>query len=294
MRKTLASGAFAGTGNTKMMDIQPQITIKPHKGWLGIDFKELWEYRELAYFFVWRDLKIRYKQTAVGVLWAVFQPLASMVIFTVFFGRFARMPSDGIPYPIFVYTGLLLWNYFAFGLSHASSSMLANSGVIQKIYFPRLIIPLSSSLIGLLDFCVASTILAGMMFYYHYIPSFSGVLCVPFLLIIIFLSSVGIGCFLASVNVKYRDVQYVLPFFIQMFMFLTPVIYPVSILEDKYRWVTLLNPVAVTIEVARDSLLKGRVVDWGLLSLAFLVAAALFVFGTMYFRKTERYFADII
>lgn len=270
------------------------ITIKPHKGWLRIDFRELWAYRELAYFFVWRDVKIRYKQTAVGILWAIFQPLASMIIFTIFFGRFAKMPSDGVPYPIFVYVGLLLWNYFSFGLSHASNSMLANSGVIQKIYFPRLIIPLSSSLIGLLDFVIASSILVALMFYYHYIPDLAGILCIPLLLIIVFLSSVGIGCFLASINVKYRDVQYILPFFIQMFMFITPVIYPVSILGAKYKWVTVLNPMAVVIETARGTLLRHEGVGWALLSVSFIVSALIFIFGTMYFRKTERYFADVI
>lgn len=276
------------------MTAQTQILIKPHRGWLRIDFKELWEYRELVYFFVWRDVKIRYKQTIVGASWALFQPLTSMIIFTIFFGRFAKIPSDGVPYPVFVFVGLLLWNYFSFGLSHASSSMLANSGVIQKIYFPRLIIPLSSSLIGLLDFAIASTILAGLMLYYHYVPDLAGVMCIPLLLFIIFLTSVGIGCFLASINVKYRDVQYVLPFFIQMFMFVTPVIYPISMLSDKFKWIALLNPIAVVIETARGSLLRHAPIEWALLSMSLIVSMVIFIFGTMYFRKTERYFADII
>lgn len=270
------------------------ISIKPPKGWLRIDFKELWAYRELAYFFVWRDVKIRYKQTVMGVLWALFQPFAAMVIFTIFFGRFAKMPSDGVPYPVFVYVGLLLWNYFSFGLSHAASSMLTNSNVIQKIYFPRLIVPFSSSLLGLLDFFIASFVLVGLMLYYHYVPHLAGVLCLPFLLVIIFLTSVGVGCFLASINVKYRDVQYILPYFIQMFMFVTPVIYPSSILSAKFKWIIIANPMAVVIETARNSLLKHQGTEWGPLFMAFAISICIFSFGVMYFRKTERYFADII
>ena len=211
-----------------------EITIRPYKGLFNVGFRELWEYRELLFFFAWRDIKVRYKQTVVGVMWAIFKPLIAMLIFTFFFGRFAKMPSDGIPYPIFVYTGLILWTYFSFGLSQASDSMVANAGIVQKIYFPRLIIPLSSSFVGLVDFFVASFILTGLMIYYQYVPSFTGLLYVPLLILITFLSSVGLGSFLAAINVKYRDVRYVVPFFIQMLMFLTPVIYPVSMLGNKY------------------------------------------------------------
>jgi len=271
-----------------------EIVIKPQKGWLNIDLKELWDYRELAYFFVWRDIKVRYKQTAVGALWAIFKPLIAMLIFTFFFGRFAKMPSDGVPYPVFVYIGLLLWNYFSFGLTLSSGSMVGNAGIIQKIYFPRLIVPFSSSLVGLVDFAVASVILIGIMFYYRYPPNMIGIFYLPLLIFITFLSSVGLGCFLAAVNVKYRDVRYVLPFFIQMMMFLTPVIYPVSMLGDKFKWVMALNPMAGVIETARGTLLGIRAVNWQLLSISIIVSIALFIFGIFYFRKTERYFADII
>lgn len=270
------------------------IHIKPQKGWLHIGFKELWNYRELVYFFVWRDIKVRYKQTAVGALWAIFQPLIAMLIFTFFFGRFAKMPSDGIPYPIFVYVGLLLWNYFSFGLSHSSSSMVANAGIIQKIYFPRLIIPISSSFVGLVDFAVASVILIGLMFYYHYIPNITGLLYLPLLLLTCFLSSVGLGSFLAAINVKYRDVRYVVPFFIQMLMFLTPVIYPVSMLGEKYRLLISLNPMSGIIETSRAVFLGVKGADWSLLSISIVVSISLFIVGIMYFRKTERFFADII
>jgi lipopolysaccharide transport system permease protein len=271
-----------------------ETVIKPQKGLFNIGFKELWEYRELAYFFVWRDLKVRYKQTAAGALWAIFQPLVAMLIFTFFFGRFAKMPSDGIPYPIFVYVGLLLWNYFSSALSRASNSMISNASIIQKVYFPRLIIPASSSLTGLVDFIIASFILVGLMFYYHYTPNLAGILYVPLLVFITFLTSVGLGSFLASVNVKYRDVRYVMPFFIQMLMFLTPVIYPVSMLGDKFKWVLALNPVAGVIETARGTLLGIRAVNWQLLSISIIVSIALFIFGIFYFRKTEKFFADII
>ncbi|NQT00165.1 MAG: ABC transporter permease [Candidatus Omnitrophica bacterium] len=270
------------------------IVIRPQKSWLRIGLKELWTYRELAYFFMWRDIKVRYKQTMVGAAWAIFQPLIAMFIFTFFFGRFAKMPSDGIPYAIFVYVGLLLWNYFSYGLTHASNSMVNNSSIIQKIYFPRLIIPISSSLVGLVDFCIASTILIGMMAYYRYVPSLTGILYIPLLLLITFMTSLGLGCFLASVNVKYRDVRYVIPFFIQMLLFLTPVIYPVSILGDRFKWVLAINPMSGVIEAARGAILGIRPVDWQLLSISIVVSLALFIFGIVYFRKTEKYFADII
>jgi lipopolysaccharide transport system permease protein len=270
------------------------IIIKPQKGWINIGLRELWDYRELIYFFVWRDIKVRYKQTAVGALWAVFQPLTAMVIFTIFLGKFAKIPSDNIPYPVFVYTGLLLWNYFSFSLSHASNSMVSNANIIQKIYFPRLIIPVSSSLIGFIDFAVAALILIGLMFYYSFIPAFKIIFFLPLLLLITFLSSVGLGSFLASINVKYRDVRYAIPFFIQMMMFITPVIYPLSILNEKFRWLMLFNPMSGVIENARRLIFTNLPVDWFMLAISIAISFSLFIFGIMYFRKTERYFADII
>ncbi len=280
--------------STDNIPSKPVVTIRPSKGWLQIDFKELWLYRELAYFFVWRDVKVRYKQTVVGVLWAILQPFFTMVVYSVLFGRLAKMPSDGIPYPVFVYVGLIFWNYFAFGLSHSSNSMVSNANIIQKIYFPRLIVPISSSLIGLVDFAIASVILLGIMFYYKYIPHLEGIIYIPFLLFITFLSSVGLGCFLASLNVKYRDVQYVIPFFMSTLMFLTPVIYPVSLVGDKFKWILALNPMAAVIETARGTILGTRQADWRLLSISIAISLVLYVVGIMYFRKTERYFADVI
>jgi lipopolysaccharide transport system permease protein len=270
------------------------VIIRPQRGWLSIGLRELWDYRELVYFFVWRDIKVRYKQTTVGVLWVVFQPLAAMLIFTLFFGRFAKMPSDNIPYPVFVYVGLILWNYFAFSLSHASESMVSNANIIQKIYFPRLIIPVASSLIGLIDFFIASLILLGLMLYYHFTPTIKIVLYLPPLLLVSFLSSVGLGCFFASVNVKYRDVRYVIPFFIQMLMFLTPVIYPISMLGDKYKWLLSLNPMSGVIESARKVVFGNGTINWHFLFFSFIISIVLFAFGIIYFRRTEGYFADLI
>ncbi|MDO8505613.1 MAG: ABC transporter permease [bacterium] len=267
--------------------------IRPPKGWFHLDLKELWAFRELAYFFVWRDIKVRYKQTAIGALWAIFQPFMAMVVFSVFFGRFVGIPSDGIPYPIFVYAGLLFWDYFSFGLSHSASSMVENGNIIKKIYFPRLIIPIASSLTGLVDFFFATLVLIGLMAYYHYLPYLAIIFYVPLLLGIAFLSSMGIGCFLASINVKYRDVRYALPFFIQMLMFVTPVIYPVSIVGEKYRWLLALNPMSSVIETAR-AVLFGKPIDGHLIFISFGMALIFFLLGIIYFRKTERFFADII
>lgn len=268
--------------------------IRPPRGWFRIDLKELWAFRELAYFFVWRDLKVRYKQTALGALWAIFQPFVAMVVFSVFFGKLARMPSDGIPYPIFVYSGLIFWNYFSFSLSHAAGSMVENASIIKKIYFPRLIIPIASSLIGLVDFAIAALILVGLMVYYRFAPSILTLLYLPALLAITFLTALGVGSFLASMNVKYRDVRYAMPFFIQMLLFVTPVIYPVSIVGERFRWLLALNPMSSVIETVRGLMFKGGEIDVDNLLLSAGVAVVLFVCGVMYFRKTEQFFADII
>lgn len=269
------------------------ITIKPTKGLSIFNLKELWQNKELLYFFTWRDLKVRYKQTAIGVLWALFQPFIAMVVFSVFFGNLAKIPSDGIPYPIFVYTGLLLWQFFSNSLSHASNSLVDNKHIITKVYFPRLILPVSSTVTNFVDFLIASAILVGLMIYYNYLPSLVGIFILPLLLLITFLSSIGAGLFLAALNVKYRDVRHVLPFFIQMLLFVTPVIYPTSILKD-YSWILAINPMTGVINAARAAVLGTGPVDWALLLISGIVCLALFVFGLIYFRKTERYFADIV
>lgn len=267
--------------------------IKPKKGLSALDLKEAWRYRELFYFFAWRDLKVRYKQTAIGVLWAVFQPFIAMVVFSVFFGGLAKMPSDNIPYPIFVYVGLLFWQFFSISLSQASGSLVNNKEIITKVYFPRLILPISSILTNFVDFLIASAILIGLMFYYHYLPNLAGLIILPLLLLITFLIAIGLGLFLAAVNVKYRDVRYALPFFIQMMLFVTPVIYPTSILKS-YSWILALNPMTGVIEAARAAIFGNASINWDLLLISGIVCFLLFVLGLIYFKRTEKYFADLV
>lgn len=269
------------------------IVIRPKKTFSLNDFKEVWAYKELLYFFTWRDFKVRYKQTAIGILWAIFQPFMTMVVFSLFFGKLLNIPSDGIPYPIFVYTGLLFWQFFSSALSETSNVLIANQAIITKVYFPRLILPLSSVATKFVDFAIASVILVGMMFYYGYTPHLMGLVALPILLAITFMAAVGGGLFLAAINVKYRDVRYILPFFIQILLFLTPVIYPASI-AGKYSWLLALNPMMGVIQTARAGLLGATPINWVLLAGSFTACAVLLVIGVIYFKKVERYFADII
>ncbi|OGG39307.1 phosphate ABC transporter permease [Candidatus Gottesmanbacteria bacterium RIFCSPLOWO2_02_FULL_42_29] len=271
-----------------------QITIKPQKGWIGVNTKELWLYRELFYIFVWRDIKVRYKQTAIGILWAILQPFLMMVIFSVFFGKLAKIPSGNIPYPVFVFAGLLFWNYFSTSVSSASNSLVEHENMIKKIYFPRLILPFSSSLTPMVDFCIAFIVLFGVMAYYHFVPNFFGILLIPFLLIISFFTASGIGLFLSAINVKFRDVRYALPFFIQILLFVTPVIYPTTIIPAQFQWLLALNPMTGVIEAARFSIFGSPIENPSLLLISAISALVLFSIGILYFRKTERFFADIV
>lgn len=267
--------------------------IRPKKTLSLRDFKEIWDYKELLYFFTWRDLKVRYKQTAIGVSWAIFQPFMTMVVFSVFFGSLLKVPSDGVPYPIFVYTGLLFWQFFSSALSETSNILISNQAIITKVYFPRLILPISAVITKLIDFFVAAFILVGLMVYYNYLPNLNGLFILPVLLLITFMASVGGGLFLAAINVKYRDVRFVLPFFIQILLFLTPVIYPASI-AGKYSWILALNPMMGVIQTARAVLLDTAPINWALILISFVVCAVLLAVGIIYFKKVERYFADII
>lgn len=269
------------------------ITIKPQRGWIGINLKELWLYKELFYIFVWRDIKVRYKQTAIGILWAIIQPFLMMVIFSIFFGKLANISSGDIPYPIFVFTGLLFWNYFSTSVTSASNVLVEQENMIKKIYFPRLILPISSSLTPIVDFCIAFIVLFGIMAYYQFVPNIIGLFVIPILLLIAFLSASGMGFFLSAINVKYRDVRYALPFFVQILMFLTPVIYPVNIISPNYQWIMALNPMTGIIESAR-ALIFGASFQPQIIIISLLSAIAIFTFGLFYFRKTERFFADIV
>lgn len=267
--------------------------VRPTKTFGIKDLEELWAYRELLYFFTWRDLKVRYKQTTIGVMWALFQPFMTMVVFSVFFGELLNTPSDGAPYPIFVYTGLLFWQFFSSALAETSAVLVANQAIITKVYFPRLLLPLSSVMTKFIDFMIATVVLVGMMLYYGYTPHLTGLFIMPLLLLITFMAAVGGGLFLAAVNVKYRDVRFALPFFIQTLLFLTPVIYPASI-AGKYSWLLAINPMMGVIQNARAALLGTAPVNWLLVLISLVACTALLIFGVLYFKVIERYFADII
>ncbi|MDD5355449.1 MAG: ABC transporter permease [Candidatus Omnitrophica bacterium] len=280
------------------MDQNIEYTIEPPKHFLSIDWKELWLYRDLFLVLAWRDISVRYKQTALGIIWAILQPVMTMIVFTFIFNRVAKIDSgDTTPYPIFLYVGLLLWQYFSSTLTNASNSMISSAGLISKIYFPRLILPATAATTGLIDLVIASVILIGLMIYYSFVPQIIGILILPLLLICTVLYALGGGLFLAAINVKYRDVRYALPFFIQIMMYVTPVIYPVKML-DKYPIIKALmlwlNPISGVITNARAGLLGQGSVDWGIMGISFLMSFVFFVIGLYYFRNTERYFADII
>lgn len=276
-----------------MISKNSKTIIRPKKIFHLSDLGELWQYRELLYFFSWRDLKVRYKQTAIGAGWAIFQPFITMVVFSIFFGGLAKIPSDNVPYPIFVYVGLVFWQFFSSALSDTSSSLITNQAIITKVYFPRLILPISSVITKFVDFIIASMILIGLMFYYGYTPNLSGVLILPILLIITFMAAVGGGLVLAAINVKYRDVRYALPFFIQILLFLTPVIYPASI-AGKYSYLLALNPMTGVIQNARAALLGTAPINWTLIGISFISCLILLLIGIFIFKKIERYFADIV
>jgi len=267
--------------------------IKPQKVFSSDDFREIWKYRELMYFFTWRDLKVRYKQTVAGVAWAIFQPLVTMVVFSVFFGKLAGMPSDDIPYPIFVYVGLLLWQFFSGSLTQISNSFVEEKNLITKVYFPRIILPISVVITKFVDFLIGSLILILLMIYYGYSPNLGGVLILPFLLLITFSVALGLGLFLASLNVKYRDVGYILPFFVQLMLFVTPVIYPASI-TGIWSWFLALNPMTGVIKAARAALLGNFPINWPLLGISTVACFVVLIFGYYFFKKTEAYFADIV
>lgn len=270
------------------------LIIKPKRTFnLVEDLKEIWEYRGLLYFLSWRDLKIRYKQTVIGISWVVFQPVITMIVFNVFFGSLLKVPSDGVPYPIFVYTGLLFWQFFSGSLSEISGCLLSNKNIITKVYFSRLIIPLSIIITKFIDFAIASLVLVGLMFYYHYTPSVFGVLILPLLVIVSAASALGLGLIFASINVKYRDIKYILPFFIQILMFITPVIYPASI-AGHYSKILALNPMTGVINTARATLLGTTQINWLLIALSLIACFILLIIGLIYFKKTEKYFADIL
>ncbi len=275
------------------MESVPVTVIKPTTGWVPLNLKELWRHRELLYFLVWRDLKVRYKQTVLGVGWAILQPLLTMIIFTIFFGKLARIPSEGVPYPIFAFTALVPWTFFAHALSQASRSVVDQQHIITKVYFPRLLLPLSSILSGLVDFSVAFLVLIGMMFFFK-IPPTPLLWITPLLVLAIILTALSVGLWLSALNVEYRDIKYVVPFLTQVWLFLSPVVYPSSMVPEKWRLLYGLNPMAGVIEGFRFVLLGKGTLYPPMLWASFSVIGVLLIGGLYYFRRMEKTFADII
>jgi homopolymeric O-antigen transport system permease protein len=287
------------TAGTARARESPTVHIRPSQGWTSLRLREVWEYRELLYFLVWRDVKVRYKQTAFGVAWAILQPLMTMLVFTVFFGGLARVGSDGLPYPLFSFAGLLPWTFFAQGLSQSSNSLVGSSQLIKRVYFPRLVVPLSSVLGGLVDFAVAFGVLVGLMAYYQIWPT-AAVLALPLLLLLATAASLGAGLWLSALNVEYRDFRYVIPFLIQIWLFVTPVIYPASKVEEKLRsvglpaWLYGLNPMAGVVQGFRWALFDRTPFPSGSLTAGAVVSILLLVTGAFFFRRMEKTFADIV
>lgn len=270
-----------------------RVRIRPSGRWPRLDFGELWQYRDLFFFLVWRDVKVRYAQTVLGAGWALLQPLLTMAIFTVIFGRFARIPSDGVPYSVFSLAALVPWTYLSVGMTSASTSMVSDKNLFTKVYFPRLVIPFAPVLAGLIDFAIAFLMLLAMVFAYGIVPSASALVVVPVLTLIMLLTAAGVGCWLAALNVRYRDVRYVVPFLAQVWMFASPVLYPASLVPAAYQPLYALNPMVGVIEGFRSALLSTRPLDWTLVAVGAAVSLLLFVTGVYHFRRTERMFADL-
>jgi lipopolysaccharide transport system permease protein len=269
------------------------LTIRPPTGWASIGLKELWEYRELLYFLTWRDIKVRYKQTALGAAWAVIQPFFMMVVFSLFFGKLGGMKSDGLPYPVFVYCALLPWQLFAFALTESSNSLVGNQNLITKVYFPRLVVPISAVLGGLIDFAIAFVILLGMMAYYGIVPGVA-ILTLPLFILLAIMTALGVGLWLSALNVQYRDVRYTIGFLTQFWLFATPVAYPSSIVPAPWRALYGLNPMAGVVEGFRWALLGKADPPGALLAVSVAAVIVLLVGGLHYFRRMEQTFADIV
>jgi lipopolysaccharide transport system permease protein len=280
-------------------DAPPTVVIQATRGLSALQLRAVWEYRELLYFMVWRDVKVRYKQTALGVIWVILQPLLSTLVFTVIFGILLEVPSNGLPYPIFAYAGLLPWQYFAGSLTRTSTNLVDNANLITKVYFPRLTIPLSGVLSGLVDFAVGLVMLAALMLIYR-VPLTPAVLLLPFFLLLAMVTALGFGLWLSALNVRYRDIKQLVPFIVQLWMYLTPVIWPVTIIPEQFRPLLALNPMTGVVSGFRWALLgdasavTGMQAPVALFALSVLIAVGALVSGLFFFRGTERTFADII
>lgn len=267
--------------------------IRPSQGWVSLKLRELWEYRELIYFLAWRDISVRYKQTVLGAAWAVIQPFFTMLVFSLFFGRLAQVPSDGVPYPIFSYTALLPWQYFATAITGSSNSLVGNANLISKVYFPRLVVPIASILPALVDFAIAFVVLLGMMFFYGIVPTWN-MIWLPFFLLLALVTALGVGLWLSAMNVQYRDIRYTIPFITQFWMFASPVAYPSSMVPEFWRPVYALNPMVGVIEGFRWALLATDTAPGPMVAVSAVMAVLLLVTGAMYFRRMEKTFADVV
>lgn len=270
------------------------VVIKPKSNPFEINWKEIRESIDLFYYLTWRDIKVRYKQTVLGILWIILQPLVSTVVFTIIFGNFASIPSDKIPYPIFVFIGLMFWNFFSATINSSANSLISNENILKKVYFPRIMAPISSTFAHIVDLIPTIAILFCMLFYYKITPTLETVLLLPFLLLLILVTSLGAGMFLAPINAKFRDVRYILPFFIQLGMFATPVIYPTSMFGGSSQIIRIFNPIAEAIEVSRSAFFHTREMEWNIFFASFFFAVIIFLVGFYYFRSQEDTFIDIL
>ncbi len=271
----------------------PVIRIRPSRGWVSLKLGELWDYRELLYFLTWREIKVRYKQTVLGAAWAILQPLFTMLVFTLFFGRLAKMPSDGIPYSVFSLAALTPWTFFSNGLNQSANSLVGSANLLQKVYFPRLAIPVSAVLSGLVDFLLALALLGGLMLAQGIVPG-RNVVWLPLFIALGFVTALGVGLWLAAMNVQYRDIRYTIPFLTQFWMFATPIAYPSSLLPEPWRTLYGINPMAGVVEGFRWALLDAKTAPGPMILVSSAIALLLLVSGAYYFRRMERTFADIV
>jgi len=271
----------------------PVVIIEPSKGWMHLNLPELLSYRELIFFLAWRDVKVRYKQTVLGALWAILQPVVTMLIFSLFLGRLAKVPSDGVPYPIFAYTALVPWTLFASGLTQASNSLVSGAHLLRKVYFPRLVMPIAGVMIGLVDFSLAFTVLLAMMLMYGFIPT-PAILVVPALLALTVMTSLGAGLWFAAFNVRFRDVRYVIPFVVEIWMLATPIAYPSSLLSQSWRQVYAVNPMVGVVEGFRWALLGTETAPGPMIVVSAIASVLLLVSGVFVFRRMERNLADVV
>ncbi len=272
---------------------EPLIVIRPSKGLFDLDFQGFWQYRELLYFLIWRDVKIRYKQTIIGAGWAILQPLLTLLVFTVIFGKLVKVPSDGLPYPIFAYTALLPWTYFSQAISRSGISLVNSSNLLRKVYFPRLFIPIAAAIVPLVDFAIAFTLLLGMMVWFETIPTWN-VLFLPLFLLLTLLTGLSVSLWLSALNVRYRDVGYIIPFCTQLWMYASPVVYPVSLIPEQWRLLYSLNPMVGVIEGFRWAVLGQGSPDFRMMIISGVVVLAILIGGIVYFNQVEETFADVV